>query len=276
MHTPYTTHRATSRRSRGFTIVELLVVVTIIIALLVLIMPTYETAVERGEIVKCQSNQHQIYGGLLAYAGDFFMQLPDDHWATNSDEWDQWRTDINGNKRIAPYTQVDGTENPGGALWPYMHSEDVFLCPTFARLAVGLTGDVRRKPCESYSMSEVVWRDGGWQGQAGVHKLMHDENVRYPSQTLLVADESPFPTAVSNVRINNQWLGVSATFSDPTHSIDGVATYHMPLDKNYNTGNGNVLFYDGHIALTPQVTPLDSKKLAFPVAYHQWLDTLAP
>jgi len=61
---------------RAFSLVELLVVVTIIIALLAILMPSMGKAVRIAQTAQCASNQHQIGLGLHSYASDHFGGLP--------------------------------------------------------------------------------------------------------------------------------------------------------------------------------------------------------
>ena len=63
-------------RSRGFTVVELLVVISIIVLLIALLLPALGTARETARRAMCAGNQRQIVIGALAYADDHTGRLP--------------------------------------------------------------------------------------------------------------------------------------------------------------------------------------------------------
>lgn len=63
------------RHNRAFTLIELLVVVAIIIALLAILMPSLNKAIEATARVRCMSNLHQQQIGHVTYASDNFGKL---------------------------------------------------------------------------------------------------------------------------------------------------------------------------------------------------------
>ncbi len=61
---------------RGFTLLELLTVISIISMLMGLLLPALGSAKQRSMAAKCGSNQHQIGLAITQFAGDYFDLLP--------------------------------------------------------------------------------------------------------------------------------------------------------------------------------------------------------
>ena len=72
----------------AFTLVELLVVVTIVVVLLALLTPAMDQAVYQAELAVCGARLKAIAGGMTGYAGDFKRHYPYNRSHANSlDNW---------------------------------------------------------------------------------------------------------------------------------------------------------------------------------------------
>jgi prepilin-type N-terminal cleavage/methylation domain-containing protein len=66
----------TKHRNRGFTLVELLVVVGIIAVLIAMLLPSLNRARDSARQVACSSNLHQLYLAFVMYSNDNRQWLP--------------------------------------------------------------------------------------------------------------------------------------------------------------------------------------------------------
>ncbi|MFA7235389.1 MAG: prepilin-type N-terminal cleavage/methylation domain-containing protein [Phycisphaeraceae bacterium] len=135
-------------RGRGFTLVELLVVIGIIALLLGILLPSLNRALRQARGTQCTSQIRQMMTSGAMYAGeqDGFMPFP------NSDSMEKgtppkwagpgWLYQYPGKSQSADVEK--------GSLWPYLNGEKIYRCP----LDKGPWTQVQN--LTSYIMSSVV------------------------------------------------------------------------------------------------------------------------
>jgi len=111
------------RFSAGFTLIEIIVVIGILLILAVVSIAAYAPLLARAEAAACVSNMKSLQISLAAYMQD------QGHWPQEPDLGDQDAYEDWWILEMAPY----------GA------TEKMWRCPTIQRLVVGKSGDGRPK-----------------------------------------------------------------------------------------------------------------------------------
>jgi prepilin-type N-terminal cleavage/methylation domain-containing protein/prepilin-type processing-associated H-X9-DG protein len=107
------------RARRGFTLVELLVVIGIIALLVSILLPALNKAREDAKRVRCLSNQRQLVMAWQMYASDSKGHIVCSNTPPYpSQPWWYW---------CAAGNTLDCLYN--GKLWPYLKNYDVYKCP---------------------------------------------------------------------------------------------------------------------------------------------------
>jgi prepilin-type N-terminal cleavage/methylation domain-containing protein len=114
------------RRPNGFTLVELLVVIGIIVLLAALLLSAMNRAREMSRRTGCLSNIRQLTAAWLMYSTANNGRLPA---STGNPQWLLYDPLTPTNVPNTPVADDPVPLIPNGQLWPYLKSQRVFLCP---------------------------------------------------------------------------------------------------------------------------------------------------
>lgn len=238
-------HQLAKPSQRGFTLVELLVVIGIIAVLIAILLPALNRARASARAVACASNMRQIGLGLLQYANENKNWLPAPVRQQGTPQQTSW------DMAIAKFvgTEIVITNDPGGpnfATRPL--SQNLFLCPDDTAEPYKL--DVQRR-----SYQRVVFTIGT-KGEADYPTKNFYDGQTFPirlnvarraSETFLLSEwHDQFNVIGGNYLAGNRYF--------PNYGMDPLVvygrsmrqpgTYHV---RQGNTGRANYLFFDGHV-----------------------------
>ncbi len=141
---------------KGYTLVEILVVLAVIAVLVAILLPVFSSARGKARTSACQSNLHQLGLALQMYADDH------DGTYTRGQFW--------------PWTSVHLWSD---AIEPYVRNQAVFVCP-----AAG-------QDQYSYGYNIAYWGRGDWwDGMHGINdeRPVTEADVPLPAETVWVVD----------------------------------------------------------------------------------------
>jgi len=204
------------RNSKGFTLVELLIVVAILSMLVAMLLPTLGKAKDLARDVVCQSNLRSMWPAMRFFAEDHEGYLPPVAHATHG----TW------NQLLANY----GKDNSGWAPETSYTAKENFECPSYEYESIS------RRGC--YGMN---WAMANYDSEGQGNFIRNSwPNCEYlfeatlrPAHLYLVGDTSRWAP----------YGGHQYTFL----RLSGSSTPRFRHLGNHPEGHCNVLFHDSHV-----------------------------
>jgi len=233
-----------TRRTKGFTLVELLVVIGIIALLISILLPSLNRAREQANRVKCASNLRQIGQGIQMYANENKGNFPRTYFKVGS----AIKTDTTGYNDPNSFDNTGkggpgkvGENNVCSSLFLLLKTQDltseVFICPS----SQGERDTFENKTSQDRSNFTKI-----------PDNLTYSYIVPFPSQEAMDAGFKLNYTLTSDFAIAGD-MNPGDTGGNPTDSVSKVTTQSARKDmangnsNNHNGDGQNVLYADGHV-----------------------------
>lgn len=207
---------------RGFSLIEILVVISILAVLAMVILTVHSSAIRSGHSVGCASNLRNIYQATLNFIYDYNGKLPPPLGpVTEVDEAFSFRAYWWGQAYVGKYAVGPMNRLPDSRGTFAQSEVEVFNCP--ARFDDGPDIDyahVNGNPAISYVMAHVPY----------VTERFLFSNMKDPSKTLFLADG------------RHHVVRLVTAYSGEIGSRVSNRRY-----RRFHDGSMNLLFYDGRI-----------------------------
>jgi len=227
----------------AFSLVELLVVVSIIALLAAILFPVFSRVRENGRRAACQSNLKQIGYGLIQYSQDYDEILVADWYGTSIPI---------GSGDTLPPGSTDGVSYKWeDAVFPYVKNEQVFNCPS-----------ATDKAATPYHYYKTLTRRQP-SDELGSYIIMHGYGPPTSQQAYPPCDGDKCTPPVSHLVTTNGIphivsLARAQTPSNTAWVLDGNGEFFCSVDGPHQQINADlivprhletigVLFLDGHV-----------------------------
>ena len=152
----------------GFTLVELLSVIAIVLLLATLLIPTISLVMERARSIGCRANMKSLQTGFNLQTMEQGGLL-----ASGSTTWP------NG-YGAKPWAEAQDFTSTNSAIWPYVQETRAYMCPSYPSPG-------REKLKRHYSVSGFINSEGAYWGAKYSARAM--SQVRAPSKTHVMIEE---------------------------------------------------------------------------------------
>jgi prepilin-type processing-associated H-X9-DG protein/prepilin-type N-terminal cleavage/methylation domain-containing protein len=242
---------------RGFSLVEVMVVVSTVSVIMAVTMPAMSTARSRARAIVCRSNLRQLVLANTEYSNDhdgYYVPAADDLWnmiGPQQGGYNRWH-----GKRTGPDEPFDPMKGP---LIKYLADGKIKECPARAEFTKNQPGEINfEQGCGGYGynmtyIGSKLCRSSMPMKRKYAETALQTE-IKKPGATLMFAD-----TAFCQDYNGNQYL-IEYSFAEPPYIVingkiqnEAFASPSIHF-RHYNSAN--VGWADGHVEAKSMAKPV--------------------
>lgn len=229
-------------KSRGFTLVELLVVIAMIAILASLLLPSLSGAKSRTRSVVCQNNLKQLQLAWLSYADDNDGEMVPNEEGRPFGFWEGVRHSwVLGNAQ-----RDDTPENiQRGTLFPYARNHGVYHCPSDRST---VTDQPHQTRLRSYSLNGELnyWIIADHDYGLPILQAFYTESqLKRPAKTYGFLDVTPETIDSGIFGLPGPAAQTEEELRRNLRELDKNRWLHLPGYRH--SGGANLSFLDGHV-----------------------------
>ncbi|HSI35853.1 MAG TPA: prepilin-type N-terminal cleavage/methylation domain-containing protein [Tepidisphaeraceae bacterium] len=214
---------------RGFTLVELLVVIGIIAALIGILLPALSGARAAARAATCASNLRQLVTVSIAYAQDNQGQYPPAHVGLTTTNLHRWH-----GTRTSTAAAFDFTGSP---VYPYLKTERLKECPDFEPPVAGFEASAGGYGYNAAYVGSSTG-DAGFTADA-VNRPAKTAQILRPAEKVMFAD-----TAMA-VKSGSSFTLIEYSFVEPPTNAFGPTSPSMHFRHKNRTAV--IAWADSHV-----------------------------
>jgi prepilin-type N-terminal cleavage/methylation domain-containing protein/prepilin-type processing-associated H-X9-DG protein len=243
------------KTKHGFSLVEMMVVVSTMSVVMAVAMHAMNTARSRARAIVCRSNLHQLMLANIGYSNDhdgFYVPAAEDIWrpiGLLQGGYYRWH-----GKRTGPDEPFDPKKGP---LAGYLADGKVKKCPEKTEFTQNTVGAINfERGCGGYGynmqyLGSRLWGNGITTFAAMIKAYAKTTNaveVKRPGETLMFSDTAFYTNYDGILSL------VEYSFAEPPHTImDGIIdpAFSSPSIHFRHYGSANIGWTDGHVDAKP-------------------------
>ncbi len=212
---------------RAFTLIELLLVVSIIALLIAILLPSLQLSKGHADVARCLANHRTLAAGWYSYAVSNSSKMMGAHTARPSYDWVE-----NVGVPVLPSNEKI-TDLQRGRMWSYVGAADTYRCPNEPR------GFLR-----SYSINNLVGGTSDWH----VRARLSIRGLKRADQTLVFIEE-PDPRGYNW----GSWVIHPKNHGNSSTWIDWPASFHFNNSCTLSFADGRAELWKWQDPRTPNI-----------------------